>query len=133
ITSSKNYGGHPGIAAEASKRLLGLLINWVVSPTISRFEGMLFQSSKVVMISVYNFVKKQHRRICSIMLISSSIFVSLGQTDSLAQVEIWERTDLKLVSSENYANPFLDVTVDAVFTHESGAVITLPGYWDGGN
>lgn len=64
-------------------------------------------------------------------------FVALGQSDgqrdALPQVEVWERIDLELFSTRDYVNPFLDATVDAVFIHESGTVVTLPGFWDGGN
>lgn len=46
---------------------------------------------------------------------------------------IYDRCELVLHSVKSYDNPFLDVSVDAVFTHESGRVVTLPGFWNGGN
>lgn len=53
------------------------------------------------------------------------------------EVEIWDRTDIVLHSSTDYTeagyNPYQDVTLDAVFTHEDGTQISIPGFWNGGN
>ena len=53
------------------------------------------------------------------------------------EVEIWDRTDIVLHSSTDYTeagyNPYQDVTLDAVFTHEDGTEISIPGFWNGGN
>ena len=48
-------------------------------------------------------------------------------------VQVWKRTDIVLTSSREYANPYADVTLDAVFTHEDGTAIRLYGFWNGGN
>ncbi len=48
-------------------------------------------------------------------------------------VEIYKRLEIVLNSDKTYDNPFTDVDIDAVFTHESGKVITLPGFWNGAN
>jgi len=48
-------------------------------------------------------------------------------------VPLWKRTDIVLTSGREYANPYLDVTLDAVFTHEDGTEIRLYGFWNGGN
>lgn len=45
----------------------------------------------------------------------------------------WKRTEICLRSAKTYENPFLDVEIDAVFTHESGFSIALPGFWKGGD
>ncbi len=49
------------------------------------------------------------------------------------QAQIWKRTDILLTSGRKYANPYRDVTLDAVFTHEDGTRIALYGFWNGGN
>lgn len=45
----------------------------------------------------------------------------------------WKRTDIVLTSTLEYSNPYLDVSLDAVFTHEDGTKIGLYGFWNGGN
>lgn len=55
------------------------------------------------------------------------------QTLETRSVEIWERTDIVLNSENTYENPYQDVLVDAVFTHEDGTEIKLSGFWNGDN
>ena len=50
-----------------------------------------------------------------------------------AMVEKWRIFEICLESTATYANPFMDVDVKAKFKSESGRVITLWGFWDGGN
>ena len=47
--------------------------------------------------------------------------------------EIWSRCDVILASQKQYKNPYLDVQIDAEFTHESGKTIHLYGFWNGEN
>ena len=49
------------------------------------------------------------------------------------KVEVWKRTDIILKSSATYDNPYKDVEIDAVFTHEDGTEIALYGFWNGDN
>jgi hypothetical protein len=57
-----------------------------------------------------------------------------GTSVPSVKVEQWKRTDIELISSKTYDNPFLDVSVDAVFTHaKSGESIRIPGFWNGDN
>lgn len=53
--------------------------------------------------------------------------------DRYEQVEVWKRTDVILKSSKTYDNPYKDVEIDAVFTHEDGTEIKLYGFWNGEN
>ncbi len=46
---------------------------------------------------------------------------------------VFKRCEIILHSDKTYENPFMDVDIDAVFTHEDGTVITLPGFWNGEN
>ena len=46
---------------------------------------------------------------------------------------VFKRCEIVLHSTKEYENPFMDVDIDAVFTHESGRKITLPGFWNGKN
>ncbi|MBP5661630.1 MAG: DUF4038 domain-containing protein [Clostridia bacterium] len=48
------------------------------------------------------------------------------------QAELWNPVEIKLTSTVQYANAYTDAELDAVFTHEDGTVISLPGFWDGG-
>ncbi|MFW6313892.1 MAG: DUF4038 domain-containing protein, partial [Spirochaetota bacterium] len=44
----------------------------------------------------------------------------------------WMETELEFTSEGEYANPYTDVDMHVEFTHESGATIRRPGFWDGG-
>ena len=45
--------------------------------------------------------------------------------------EVFCRTDVILHREKKYDNPYKDVRIDAVFTHESGETIRLFGFWYG--
>lgn len=47
------------------------------------------------------------------------------------QVEQWRVFEIQLNSSKEYANPFLDMEVNATFTGPGGVTITRPVFWDG--
>ena len=49
------------------------------------------------------------------------------------ETRVYKRNEIILHSAKAYDNPFMDVEINAIFTHESGTVITLPGFWNGGN
>ena len=46
---------------------------------------------------------------------------------------VYKRCEIVLHSTKTYGNPFVEVEIDAVFTHEDGTVVTLPGFWNGEN
>ncbi|MBM3334000.1 DUF5060 domain-containing protein, partial [Candidatus Sumerlaeota bacterium] len=51
-----------------------------------------------------------------------------------SSVERWDVHEETLIASGSYANPFQDIDVTAIFTHEaSGARLTVDGFYDGGN
>lgn len=52
---------------------------------------------------------------------------------TMKNVQLWKRVDIVLTSDREYANPYSDVTLDTVFTHEDGTKIVLYGFWNGGN
>ena len=45
----------------------------------------------------------------------------------------FKRIEIELFSAKNYENPFMDVDIFAEFTFEDGAVIKIPGFWNGEN
>ncbi len=47
--------------------------------------------------------------------------------------DIFKRCEITLNSTKTYENPFMDVDINATFTHEDGTVISLPGFWNGEN
>ncbi|MDR0542878.1 MAG: DUF4038 domain-containing protein, partial [Dysgonamonadaceae bacterium] len=67
-----------------------------------------------------------------ILCLIFACFLLSGNTVN-AQVEIWKRTDLVLFGAQTYSNPYSDVIVSAVFTHENGDEIKLSGFWNGDN
>ena len=66
-------------------------------------------------------------------MLSSHALIASETNKELQSVSIWEIVDIELQSNKVYNNPFLDVSIDAVFLHESGTKISIPGFWDGGN
>lgn len=54
-------------------------------------------------------------------------------SENCERVEVWRRTDIILKSRKKYGNPYKDVELDAVFTHEDGTRISLYGFWNGGD
>jgi len=55
------------------------------------------------------------------------------QGEIYMSVNVFARYEIILHSDKSYANPFMDVDIDAVFTHSDGTTIALPGFWNGGN
>ncbi|GAA1661465.1 hypothetical protein GCM10009807_01430 [Microbacterium lacus] len=53
--------------------------------------------------------------------------------DIVSAARTWREIEIALVSSVNYANPFLAVTATATFTSAGGKTITRPAFWDGGD
>ena len=53
--------------------------------------------------------------------------------EEMERVEVWKRTDIVLTGENTYRNPYRDVDIDAVFTHEDGTEIHLYGFWNGGS
>lgn len=49
------------------------------------------------------------------------------------KVEQWRQTIITVENQHAYNNPFLDVTIQAVFKGPSGRKIVREAYWDGGN
>ncbi len=54
-----------------------------------------------------------------------------AQTEAQHEVEVWRRTDIILQSEATYKNPYLDVALSVIFTHEDGTTIQLFGFWNG--
>lgn len=67
------------------------------------------------------------------MLGTASAAAAQPGEDDCVKTELYRRTDVILQSSKEYENPYRDVQIDAVFTHESGEVIKLYGFWNGGD
>lgn len=45
----------------------------------------------------------------------------------------WRPVQITLHSTSSYQNPYLDVDLSATFSGPDGRVMTMPGFWDGGN
>ncbi|MGM9637628.1 MAG: DUF5060 domain-containing protein, partial [Eubacteriales bacterium] len=80
-------------------------------------------------------MKKIYIRILSFLL---TLCLGIAYLPSIAEaaaesledyekVEIWKRTDIILKSEKEYDNPYKEVELDAVFTHEDGTAIHLYG------
>lgn len=57
----------------------------------------------------------------------------LAVSAAAAPVEANRVAEVALVSSSTYANPFLEVELDAIVTRPDGAQLRVPGFWAGGN
>jgi hypothetical protein len=49
------------------------------------------------------------------------------------QAVTWRPVQITLHSTRSYQNPYLDVDLTATFSGPNGRVMTMPGFWDGGN
>ncbi|MCC5930155.1 MAG: DUF4038 domain-containing protein [Cyclobacteriaceae bacterium] len=56
-----------------------------------------------------------------------------GTEKDAVVAEQWSEISIELLSEMDYANPYTDVEVYALFTHESHGKIRRPAFWDGGN
>jgi len=63
-------------------------------------------------------------------LATSSDFIF--ETNSASGVPLYTAFDLVLSTSTTYNNPYLDVSVDGIFTSPTGKVLRLDGFWDNG-
>ena len=80
-------------------------------------------------------MKNLWKRVISVMLglmMSASGICAASGADNTDKVQVWRRTDIVLQSEKEYNNPYKDVDIDAVFTHEDGTKINLYGFWNGG-
>ncbi|MGM9681084.1 MAG: DUF4038 domain-containing protein [Eubacteriales bacterium] len=84
-------------------------------------------------------MKKNFIRMLSLLLtlclgiayLPSIASVAAQNGEDYETVEVWKRTDIILKSKKEYDNPYKDVDIDAVFTHEDGTTIHLYGFWNG--
>jgi len=44
----------------------------------------------------------------------------------------WKEYEIALTATQDYANPYTDVHVEAEFIYESGLTLRRPAFWDGG-
>ena len=56
-----------------------------------------------------------------------------GETATSQKVEANQVMEVSLVSGKAYANPFLDVELDAIVTQPDGTQLRVPAFWAGGN
>ncbi len=69
-----------------------------------------------------------------VMSVLLSLFSSMTTVNAADySVEQWKRVDITLTSSNTYTYPDTDVSITAAFIGPDSTVITLPGFWDGGN
>jgi len=52
---------------------------------------------------------------------------------TLQRIEANQVTEISLVSSKTYENPFMEVELDAVVTRPDGKQLRVPAFWAGGN
>ena len=64
-------------------------------------------------------------------VLSAIVSVCLGEERT---VPVWTATEFEFQSEKDWtdAQAFNDVTLDVAFTSESGTVLTVPAFWDGG-
>ena len=64
-------------------------------------------------------------------VLSAIVSVCFGEERT---VPLWTATEFEFQSEKDWsdAQAFNDVTLDVAFTSESGAVLTVPAFWDGG-
>ncbi len=66
----------------------------------------------------------------TVMLLTATFTgVTVSAEGEALDAVIWSPVEIKLESTKEYKNPYLDVELTAVFTHTDGTTITLPGFW----
>ncbi len=60
-------------------------------------------------------------------------FVSAKNKELILKCETNKMVEITLRSNRTYADPFNEVTLDAVFTSPAGKELKVPGFWAGGN
>lgn len=65
------------------------------------------------------------------LMLSTSVLtgVSVFAEEADYTVEKYNMVEISLISAKKYENPYTDVDIDAVFTHEDGTQIKTPGFW----
>ncbi|MBR6765329.1 MAG: DUF4038 domain-containing protein [Clostridia bacterium] len=75
------------------------------------------------------------KKFFAVLLMAAMLFTAVimeGTTvmaEEAIKAEVWSPVEITLESTKEYANPYSDVEVDAVFTHSDGTSIKLPGFW----
>ncbi|HEX5025068.1 MAG TPA: DUF4038 domain-containing protein [Agriterribacter sp.] len=73
-----------------------------------------------------------HSILCSILLlIAPPVFVL--SKDIVIKTETNKMVEITLTATDNYADPFNEVELDAVFTDPTGKQLKVPAFWDGGS
>lgn len=75
------------------------------------------------------FMRKLFLFVIALLLVGS--ICVLG--DDADEATRWVASEMTFTSDRDYDNPFYDVDFDVIFTHEeTGYVLEVPGFWDGG-
>jgi hypothetical protein len=69
----------------------------------------------------------------TILTLLLSLLFSLPSQAKETKVEANQVMEVSLVSSKPYANPFMEVELDAVVTRPDGKQLRVPAFWAGGN
>ncbi len=77
-------------------------------------------------------MKLMHHNFCYLKYMIL-VFAGLGLPIWAADVEQWHPTDLSFTTTATFANPFKDVTLDAVFTGPGNVTLKIPGFYVGAN
>jgi len=67
------------------------------------------------------------------LMIAGQFMLSVPSAHAAYTTETWKAVEITLHSSKSYANPYMDVELNATFVGPGGVSLTLPGFWDGGN
>jgi len=72
---------------------------------------------------------------CGVLIAALSIFVGCGQfptrRDGVSAVPRFDVFEATLTSTVNYANPYVDVTVEVTFVAPDGRELVVPAFYDG--
>ena len=80
-----------------------------------------------------NLLKRMISVMLGLIMAVPGVCAAASVPDNYEKVEVWRRKDIILKSEKKYDNPYKDVDIDAVFTHEDGTEINLYGFWNGGD
>lgn len=69
----------------------------------------------------------------TMVALSTVMLTAVAQAGTPLHPQVWQRWEQELTSSQEYANPYADVTLQVAYTGPEGRVLRTFGFWDGGD
>jgi len=96
--------------------------------------GKVFSLGQTLLfLSIYRELVSRQKSIGSLVLLTVLLVSSVQLCGAAVTAEANRQAEISFESTKSYADPFSQVTLDAVFTAPGGQVLRVPAFWAGGN